>query len=418
MKTLYLECYSGISGDMTVAALLDLGADRKGMEKTLNELDVPGYELKFGRAEKNGIDAYDFDVILEGHEHEHHHDHDHEHEHHHDHVHVHEHEHHHDHIHRNIHDVEEIIDRIDGQEDVKKLAKKIFMIVAEAESKAHGLPLDEVHFHEVGAVDSIVDIVGAAYCITDLGIEKVITSDIYEGSGHVHCQHGTLPVPVPAVLNTAQAYSLPLRITDNEGEMVTPTGAAIAAALRSDEKLPEKYEIKRVGIGAGKKDFKKANILRAMIIEPASGKSDEDEDIWELETDIDDCSGEAVGYAIEKLMAAGARDAFCVPIFMKKNRPAQMIKVLCDSELIERMEDILFKDTTTIGIRKWPVTRTILGRREETVDTPYGKANVKVCEHDGNTYYRPEADSVKAICEVSGKGWQEIYNEIVRSATK
>ena len=186
MKTLYLECYSGISGDMTVAALLDLGADRKGMEKTLNELDVPGYELKFGRAEKNGIDAYDFDVILEGHEHEHHHDHDHEHEHHHDHDHVHEHEHHHDHIHRNIHDVEEIIDRIDGQEDVKKLAKKIFMIVAEAESKAHGLPLDEVHFHEVGAVDSIVDIVGAAYCITDLGIEKVITSDIYEGSGHVH----------------------------------------------------------------------------------------------------------------------------------------------------------------------------------------------------------------------------------------
>jgi len=435
-KTLYLECYSGISGDMTVAALLDLGADKDGLLKTLDELQVPGYEIKIGRTVKNGIDACDFDVILEdGHDHDHEHDHHHEHDHDHDHYHEHDHEHghqhdddhghehdhehehghQHEHVHRNLDDVNEIIDRISGKEHVKELAKRIFDIVAEAEAKAHDLPKNEVHFHEVGAVDSIVDIVSAAYCIDDLGADNVIVSEIFEGSGHVHCQHGTLPVPVPAVMNIAQANGLPLHITDNDGEMVTPTGAAIAAAVRTGDRLPERYIVKASGIGAGKKDFEKANILRAMIIAPAEPEGTDDDEIWVLETNIDDCSGEAAGYTVEKLMASGARDAFIVPIYMKKNRPAVMIKVICTACDIEKLEDIIFADTSTIGIRKYPVSRRILRRKNITVSTIFGDVNVKVTEFNSKERYTPEAESVKEICERTGKGWQEVYSVIMSS---
>ena len=252
-KTLYLECNSGISGDMTVGALLDLGADRKVLEDALASLGVDGYHLHFGTTEKCGIKAYDFDVHLEYEEHDHHHDHeDHDHEDHsHSHVHVHEdgsehihehsheacaehvhehshetcadhdhdhthgdhdhphtHDHMHPHTHRNLYDIYTIIDRLQSSDKVKQLARRIFEIVAEAESKAHGLPIEQVHFHEVGAIDSIVDIISTAVCLDNLGIEKVIVSPLAEGQGYVRCQHGTLPVPVPATANIAQAYGL------------------------------------------------------------------------------------------------------------------------------------------------------------------------------------------------------------------
>ena len=242
-KTLYLECNSGISGDMTVGALLDLGADRKVLEDALASLGVDGYHLHFGTTEKCGIKAYDFDVHLEYEEHVHEHCHDHDHEHTHDHG---DHDHDHEHTHdprpyptitcthtptANLYDIYTIIDRLQSSDKVKQLARRIFEIVAEAESKAHGLPIDQVHFHEVGAIDSIVDIISTAVCLDNLGIEKVIVSPLAEGQGYVRCQHGTLPVPVPATANIAQAYGLKLRFTETPGEMVTPTGAAIAAAL-------------------------------------------------------------------------------------------------------------------------------------------------------------------------------------------
>ena len=273
---LYLECYSGISGDMTVAALLDLGADQQVLLEGLESLNLPGYQLKIGRVKKNGIDACDFDVILDEpehhHDHEHGHDHDHDHEHHHDHDHEHhhdhDHEHHHDHdhVHRNIGDIFAIIDQSKISDRAKQTAKDIFRIIAAAESKAHGIAEDQVHFHEVGAVDSIVDIVSAAICLDNLDITEAVVSDLYEGCGYVHCQHGLMPVPVPAVVNIAADNALRLRLTQTRGEMITPTGAAIAAYLSKGGKLPESFVIEKIGLGAGKKDFATANILRAFLI--------------------------------------------------------------------------------------------------------------------------------------------------------
>ena len=301
---LYLECYSGISGDMTVAALLDLGADQQVLLEGLESLNLPGYQLKIGRVKKNGIDACDFDVILDepehhhdhehghdhdhdhehhhdhdhehhhdhehehhhDHEHEHHHDHDHEHHHDHDHEHHHDHHHHHDHVHRNIGDIFAVIDQSKISDRAKQTAKDIFRIIAAAESKAHGIAEDQVHFHEVGAVDSIVDIVSAAICLDNLDITEAVVSDLYEGCGYVHCQHGLMPVPVPAVVNIAADNALRLRLTQTRGEMITPTGAAIAAYLSKGGKLPESFVIEKIGLGAGKKDFATANILRAFLI--------------------------------------------------------------------------------------------------------------------------------------------------------
>lgn len=254
MKDLYLECYSGVSGDMTVAALLDLGASLDKLKATLKELKIDDeFEINVSKVLKSGIEANDFDVILK-HEYEHgkeHHDYEH---------------HHHHHEHRNLDDVYKIIDRL-SDEKVKKLAKDIFKVVAEAEAKAHGKSIEEVHFHEVGAVDSIIDIVSVAFSIVDLGIENVYVSTLYEGRGFVHCAHGDMPVPVPAVLNIVSDYNLDIKTTVRDGELITPTGAAIVATLKNKEELPEKYKIKKIGLGAGKRYPDRPSMVRAMIIE-------------------------------------------------------------------------------------------------------------------------------------------------------
>lgn len=266
-KELYFECYSGISGDMTVAALLDLGADRKVLEDGLASLGIDGYRLSFSRANKNGIDAYDFCVELtETEEHPHDHDHDHSHG-----VQPHgvgesAHIHAHPHVHRGLPEILAIIDSGAITEGAKAIAKKIFYVVAEAEAKVHGKPIDEVHFHEVGAVDSIVDIVGAAICLDNLGIEKVYASPLYEGTGYVRCQHGLMPVPAPATAQICANYHIPLKITANKGEMVTPTGAAIIAALADQFSLPDVFVPEKIGVGAGKKDFVCANVLRVYLL--------------------------------------------------------------------------------------------------------------------------------------------------------
>ena len=451
-KVLYLECFSGISGDMTVGALLDLGADPEILKQSLDLLHVEGYEIKIGRSSKCGIDACDFDVLIpdqpeydEGHMHHHHHeDHDHAHEHHHrdedheydhehhhhdedhdhahqhhlhdeDHDHAHEHHHdhdhahHHAHVHRNIHDVFAVIDKLEN-EHVKELAKKMFMIVAEAESKAHGLPIEEVHFHEVGAIDSIVDIISVAVCVDNLGVDDIVVSELYEGSGHVHCQHGMMPVPVPATVNIVASNHLPMKITDAQGEMVTPTGAAIAAALRTQDHLPEDYQLLKIGLGAGKKDFPKANVLRAMLLETKDQvQTGSEEDIWKLESNIDDCSGEVLGYTMDRLLAAGARDVCYAPIYMKKNRPAYMLHVLCDGSQISEMEEIIFNETTTIGIRRYKVERTILKRHEAKAKTAYGEVELKICEKNGTVYRYPEYESVKKLCEAAGVPFKVVY---------
>ena len=259
MNQLYLECYSGISGDMFVASLLDLGASKEVLEEVLSSLPLTGFKTEITRVNKSGLDVCDFNVVLEHDNHDH--DMDYlygEHTHH---------EHHHHHEHRHLHDILHIIDHAQMTDHAKELAKKIFAILGEAEAKAHGTSIDEVHFHEVGAVDSIVDVISAAVCFDDLGIDEVYIPVIYEGTGTVNCAHGTLPIPVPAVNNIVSSHHLPIHIDTIKGELVTPTGAAIAASIVTSYTLPSTFTIKKTGIGAGKRAYERPSLLRAMLIE-------------------------------------------------------------------------------------------------------------------------------------------------------
>lgn len=313
MKSLYLECNAGISGDMLVAALLDLGADKEALDKALQSIPAKVFEYKISRVSKAGVNCCDFDVILDeehanhdhdmaflhgnddavvhSHEHEHHHDHEHEHEHehHHDHDHEHEHEHHHDHDdehehshvphehhhhheHRGLQEVIAIIDATDMSAAAKELALKIFDIIADAEAKAHAVEKNAVHFHEVGAIDSIVDIVAIAVCADSLGVENVIVPELCEGRGTVRCQHGVLPVPVPATANIMQRFGFNVHLLPVQGEFVTPTGAAAAAALMTTDELPQSFKILGIGLGAGKRQYERPSILRALLIEDNAQK--------------------------------------------------------------------------------------------------------------------------------------------------
>ncbi|MBE5911718.1 LarC family nickel insertion protein [Pseudobutyrivibrio sp.] len=285
-QTLYLECNSGISGDMLVGALLDLGASQDTLSNVLDTVQAEGFDIVYTKQKRSGLECMDFDVVLdadhenhdhdmdylyghlqEDHSHEHHHDHEHTHEHEHHNQHSHEHHHSHDHIHRGIKEVNEIIDAAKMTDRAREIAKAIFDQVAKAESKAHGVPVEQVHFHEVGAIDSIVDVIAIAVCIDDLDITEVIVPKLYDGQGTVRCQHGILPIPVPAVANIVADNAIKLEILNVRGELVTPTGAAAVAALRTSDKLPDEFLVKKIGMGSGKRDYGLAGFLRAMIIE-------------------------------------------------------------------------------------------------------------------------------------------------------
>lgn len=421
-NTLYLECNTGISGDMSVAALLDLGADKDVLMKVLNSIPAKGFEIKISRVKKAGIDCCDFAVLLDK-EHENH-DHDmeylygkaencgcgHEHVHSHEENHEHSHSHIQHHEHRGMKEIREILSACAMTERAKGIALKIFEVLAQAEAKAHGVSPDEVHFHEVGAIDSIVDIVAAAVCLDNLDITKVIVPKLCEGTGSVRCQHGILPVPVPAVANIIETHSLPVQFTDRQGELITPTGAAIVAAMEPSCSLPERFTIQKIGMGAGKRAYERPSILRAMLIEEKTGDKDT---IYKLESNIDDCSGEALGYVMEELLNAGARDVHYIPVYMKKNRPAWMLNVICSKEDIEKLESIIFRETTTIGIRRVEMERTVLKREIKKVQTVYGEALVKVCIAGEQTRYYPEYESVVRICREKGLPYLEVYEKIV-----
>lgn len=450
MSDLYLECNYGISGDMVVAALLDAGADRAALEKALASIPAKGFKTEIKRVEKNGVSCLDFNVILDS-EHENH-DHDmdylfgHEHaEHNHDgfhngenHGHCHEHcehshEHHHGehggqvhyeqvhhHEHRNLHDVLEIIDKTEMTENARNLAHKIFEIIAKAESKAHSKPVEEVHFHEVGAIDSIVDVIALSVCFDSLHVEKVFVPFLCEGSGTVRCQHGILPVPVPAVANIVQDFSVPLKMTGERGEFVTPTGAAFVATVATDFSLPKDFVLKKIGMGAGKRDYGVPNIVRAMLIETAEKINSENQltsalhdKIVKLETNIDDSTGEALGFVMEELFESGALDVQYLPCFMKKNRPAWLLVVLCKVEDAAKMEKIIFTHTTTIGIRKAQMERTCLVRSAVSVEVFGESADVKVVDVYGEKRFYPEYESVSRIARKIKKPFGEVYNKIV-----
>ena len=423
-KTLYLEFYSGISGDMTVAALLDLGADREVLKESLKSLPVGGFRTEITRVKKSGLDACDFSVILEQDNHDHdmeylhgseksytgHYEHSHEvnHEHHHGHTHSHE----HPHEHRGMKEITEIIQKSEMTVRAKKMAMRVFDILAQAESKAHGVPVEEVHFHEVGAVDSIVDIAAIAICMDNLDISNVIVPVLYEGTGFIRCQHGQIPVPVPAVTHIAETHKLKLKITDIQGELVTPTGAAVVAAFRTSDRLPEDFTMLKTGIGAGKRQYRCPGILRAMLIRETTDLQIKDI-IWKLETDMDDCGGEMMGHVMNLLMANGAREVHYTPIYTKKNRPAYTLTVICKESEREKLENLIFSETTTIGIRRVEMERTILQREIQKKDTPVGTAIVKACTlPDGNIRYYPEYENVAELAERNQLSFRETYDRI------
>ena len=452
MRELYLECYSGISGDMSVAALLDIGASEEHLRKTLKTMPLSGYSIEITRVKKSGIDACDFNVILDkdNHDHDMEYLHGHSHkdkgetvdnktdtdnkhisenavtdtaeneEHHHHHNHDDEHSHHHSHEHRGLAEINDIIDKTELTVGARELAKDIFLILAKAEAKTHATDIENVHFHEVGAVDSIVDIVAFAVCFDELKIDRVYVPFLCEGFGTIRCQHGVIPVPVPAVSNIVAEHNIVLSHTHIKGELVTPTGAAIVAAVRTDTDIPFKYMIEKVGYGAGKREYEVPSMLRAMLIDSEQhnvkdlSNTQTKDCIYKLETDIDDCSGETMGHVMQIILENGAREVHYTPVFMKKNRPAYELVVLCKKEKISRMEEILFTETTTIGIRRSELERTILKRRAEKIRTFIGEAQVKICTlPNGKERCYPEYDSASALAKEAGISFREAYDTIV-----
>ena len=433
MKFLYLDGSCGISGDMTVAALLNLGASREKMDAAIAGLGLEGVHVHVENSKSYSIAGLSFAVHVHGHDA--------------DHVHSHEegyvehcetkddrrktiecHEGHHHHEHRHLSEVYEILDRAANAGAVTpralETAKKIFRIIAEAEAKAHGVPVEEVHFHEVGAVDSIVDILAVAVLADDLGIENCIVTGFNEGSGFVETQHGMLPIPVPAVAHIAEAAGIALHITETKGEMVTPTGAGIVAALRTQETLPAGYKILKSGIGLGKRDFGRANFLRAQIIEDSAsdkcgdatsgttGSAALDCNVFQIEANIDDSTPEELGYAMDKLFEAGARDVHFIPCYMKKNRMGTLLCALADSEHLAAVEKAIFLHTSTVGVRRFPVERTCMARSTFEVETEFGKVRVKKSVLGGIEKIKPEFDDLKACADKAGVPIREIQKAV------
>lgn len=379
---LYLDCSSGVSGDMFVGAMLDLGADPKRLYEALSSLEVDDFDIAIGKVKKCGVSATKFDVILKEHRH----------------------------THRNLRDIETIIDRSSLSDYGKSLSKKIFGIVARAEGKVHGVSPDEVTFHEVGAADSIADIVAAAVCLEDLGVKKVICSPLYEGSGTTQCEHGEFPVPAPATAQILSEAQIPFKTTSADGEMITPTGAAIVAAVCEKFGEMPQMVVENIGCGAGTKDFSHPNILRAFL-----GKADDKfsgDSVEVLETCVDDTTGEALGACLDALFEAGVNDAYFTPVFMKKCRPAYMLTVLCKKELVTRAAEIIFERTGSIGLRIRTSERITLQRQTQEIATRFGKIPVKFSKFGPVKKYKPEADAVEKAARSFNVPPSAVYDEV------
>jgi uncharacterized protein (TIGR00299 family) protein len=372
MKTLYFDCFAGISGDMTLSALIDLGIDRERLIGELKKLGLDGWELKVSEVSKHGIGAKHVNVIIQNEEHAHSHKGMHL---------FHRHSHSHSHSRRTMADITGMIDAGSLSDRAKDLSRRIFMRLAVAEAKIHGTTPDKVHFHEVGAVDSIIDIVGTAICIDLLSPDRIIASVLHDGHGFVNCQHGKIPVPVPAVVEVLATRGVGFKQLDIEGEMMTPTGAAIVAELAESFGTVPEMKILKTGYGAGTKEFNVPNLLRVVWGETAEtaaqGKQAQKHTVTVMETNIDDSTPEILGYVMEKLFEAGAKDVFFTPVYMKKCRPATRINILCNETDAAAMEQILFSETSTIGVRKYQAERTCLPRKTVTVATPYGEVQGK-----------------------------------------
>ena len=394
-KTLYLECYSGISEDMAAAALLDLGAEQTVMKAALASLPVGGFRTEITRVRKSGVDVCNFQVIL-----------DEEHK-------------NHAHDEENIHkyweykEINRIFTDSDMTERAMKTALHIFDVLAEAKAKVYGVPKEQTRFQEM---DSIVYIAAVAICLDNLDITEVIVPELYEGKGAVRCCQGMLPVPVPEVVHIVQQNRIPLKITEFEGGLVTPAGAAVAAALRTSGQLPENLVIQKTGMGAGKKNHNCPGILRAMVLREKTKRQENlqgRDRIWHLETNIDDCTGEELGNVMKLLFEAGAKDVYYTPIYMKKNRPAYELSVICTEETRNILENIIFEETTTIGIRRTEMERTVLKREIHLLEAEGFPVKAKICTlPDGSRRCYPEHDSAAALAADRRISYREAWQKI------
>lgn len=432
MRTLYLDCFAGASGDMFIGALLDCGLDFDVLKSELSKLSVEDYELSLTRVDRSGISSAKFDVHLKGDDHsqEHHHHehpHDHSHKHHHDHPHDHSHEHgrqhtheEHLHSHRSLSQIRQMISASSLSALVKERALTIFQQIGEAESKIHGIPIETVHFHEVGAIDSIVDIVGACIGLEALRIERIVSSPLHVGSGTFKCAHGTYPVPGPATAELLKG--LPIYSKDIEGELVTPTGAAIIATLASSYGNLPQMKIEKVGYGAGTRTYPNfPNVLRAIIGELEDSTSDTTPTtVAILEANIDDLSAQVFGHLMEKAFDAGALDVFYTPVQMKKNRPGLLVTLLCKPEDRERMTELIFTETTTLGVRYREERREVLQREQVPVETEFGTVRIKTARgKDGRIMnYAPEFDDCRKAAEIHQVPVREIQLAALRAYAK
>ncbi|MEG0074687.1 MAG: nickel pincer cofactor biosynthesis protein LarC [Eubacterium sp.] len=383
MKILYFDCFAGISGDMTLGAFLDIGVDPEFLKSELNKLGVPGFHLEIEKTQKRSITGTQCHVIMDRHEH----------------------------CHRHYSDIVKIIEDSTLSDAVKKTAIAIFGRVAEAEGKVHGVPMDHVHFHEVGAVDSIVDIVGASICFHALAPDKVYGSAVNVGCGFVKCAHGLLPVPAPATAEIIGQSNFEVYTKGIDGESATPTGMAILTELAEYTHSFPQMKIDRLGYGFGDREFEILNGLRFFL-----GNTEEEETvpIVEIETNIDDMTGENAGYVLEGLFAMGVNDVFYTPIYMKKNRPAMKLTVICEETKRVAVENYLFKETSTIGLRYYPVKRTIMDRKEELLETAFGPIRMKCCRIGDIEKRSPEYEDVKRIALETGKSFLEINHLVYK----
>ena len=437
MRVLYLDCISGISGDMTVGALLDLGPDFDRLRGELSRLEMSDeFTVSIEKVNRCGITATKFHVHTSAGEHHEHHEHEHhEHEHH---VH-HEHEHgpheHGPHVHRSHADIVEIIRRAKLSPRATETALRIFQRIAEAEAKIHGVPVETVHFHEVGAVDSIVDIVAAAVLLDFIDADTIVASPVPLGSGRVKTQHGLYPVPAPATLEIMRGK--PTRQDQIEAELATPTGAAIVATMADSFGVLPSVTVEAIGYGAGSKDFPdRPNVVRAVLGQVASGarapgssveldsrsggagntQEHIDGDVVRIEVNLDDISGELLGHLVDRLLAAGANDVFYTPIYMKKNRPAFMLQVLCSAQLLVPMTELLFRETTTFGLRFEPCTVHRLARTWRSVETSWGPVRIKEGSLSGSIVQRsPEYEDCRRIADERGIPLKRVF-EAARTA--
>lgn len=396
MKTLYLDCGMGAAGDMLTAALLELFPQPEKIIEELNTLRIPNVEFFMEKSSKCGILGTHVTVKVHGEE---------EGLHHHDELH-HEHAHEHHHTHSSLHDIEHILDHLHISDKIRKDVLTVYSLIADAESKVHGVPVSEIHFHEVGNLDAIADVTAVCILMDKLAPEKVIVSPIHVGSGQVHCAHGILPVPAPATAHILQGcliYGGKIN-----GELCTPTGAALLKYFADDFGDMPVMTVSSIGYGMGKKDFEAANCVRAML-----GETDSSKDVmYELNCNVDDMTAEAIGFALECCFKAGAVDAFTIPINMKKSRPGTLIRVICKEELKETLIQTIFKYTSTAGIRETKIERSVLERHITEVETPYGMIRRKDYSGYGVNRSKYEYDDLSRIASEHQISIEELLKNI------